>query len=255
MTDRIAIVTGASKGIGLAVVEALVRDGCTVVAGARRSSDRLAALAAAGSARFVAVDLGDPAAPARLVEAAGERIDVLVNNVGAVRPRTDGFLAIPDEAWAASLDLNLLAAVRTTRAVLPAMLAAGGGSIVNVASVNAVLADPGVIDYGAAKAALQSFGKALSKEVGPHGVRVNTVDPGPVSTDLWLGDDGVGRTLAAAGGGTAEEVAAAAVAGTATRRFTRPEEVAELVAFLAGPKVPNLTGAAVTIDGGLIPTM
>jgi NAD(P)-dependent dehydrogenase (short-subunit alcohol dehydrogenase family) len=251
----VAVVTGASKGIGLAVVEALVRDGFAVVAGSRTSSARLDALVEAGSVRFAAVDLAQPEGALRLAEAAGDRVDVLVNNVGAVHPRTEGFLAIDDEAWWSTLNLTLLAAVRTTRAVLPVMLAAGHGSIVNVVSVNASLPDPGVLDYSAAKAALASFGKALSKEVGPSGVRVNAVDPGPVATDLWLGSGGVADTLSAAGGGQPEAIAAAAVAGTATKRFTRPEEVAEIVAFLAGDRVPNLTGAGVRIDGGLIPTL
>lgn len=254
-SQAVAVVTGASKGIGLAVVEALVRDGFFVVAGARTVSARLTELTEAGSVRFAAVDLAQPEEAIALAAAAGDRIDVLVNNVGAVHPRTEGFLAIDDSDWASTLNLTLLAAVRTTRAVLPRMLAAGRGSIVNVVSVNASLPDPGVLDYSAAKAALANFGKALSKEVGPAGIRVNGVDPGPVATDLWLGGGGVADTLAAAGGGTPQDIAAAAVAGTATGRFTRPEEVAEIVAFLAGDRVPNLTGADVRIDGGLIPTL
>jgi NAD(P)-dependent dehydrogenase (short-subunit alcohol dehydrogenase family) len=233
-SQAVAVVTGASKGIGLAVVEALVRDGFAVVGGARTSSPRLDELVAGGAVRFAAVDLAAPEGATRLAEAAGERVDVLVNNVGAVHPRTEGFLAIDDDAWAATLNLTLLAAVRTTRAVLPRMLAAGRGAIVNVVSVNASLPDPGVLDYSAAKAALASFGKALSKEVGPSGIRVNSVDPGPVATDLWLGSGGVADTLAGAGGGRPEDIAAAAVAGTATGRFTQPAEVAEIVAFLAG---------------------
>jgi NAD(P)-dependent dehydrogenase (short-subunit alcohol dehydrogenase family) len=95
-----------------------------------------------------------------------------------------------------SLTLNLMAAVRATRAALPLMLAAGNGAIVNVVSVNAFLPDPAVMDYSAAKAALANFSKSLSKEVGPQGIRVNTVSPGPVATDLWLGTDGVAATAA-----------------------------------------------------------
>lgn len=251
----IAVVTGASKGIGLAVVEVLVRDGFTVVGGSRTSSPRLDALVQEGHVRFAAVDLAEPGGAIALAAAAGERVDVLVNNVGAVHPRTEGFLAIGDDDWAATLNLTLLAAVRTTRAVLPAMLAARRGSIVNVVSVNAALPDPGVLDYGAAKAALENVGKALSREVGPFGIRVNGIDPGPVATDLWLGSGGVAETLAAAGGGTPTEIADAAVAGSSTRRFTQPREVAELVSLLAGDRVPNLTGAAIRIDGGLTPTI
>jgi NAD(P)-dependent dehydrogenase (short-subunit alcohol dehydrogenase family) len=135
------------------------------------------------------------------------------------------------------------------------MLAAGRGSIVNTSSVNAFLPDPVVIDYGAAKAALWNFSKALSKEVGSHGIRVNTVSPGPVATDLWLGPDGVAASLADRSGTDPKDIAAGAVATTTTGRFTQPDEVARLVAFLAGNAAGNLTGADVTIDGGLITTL
>jgi NAD(P)-dependent dehydrogenase (short-subunit alcohol dehydrogenase family) len=130
----------------------------------------------------------------------------------------------------------------------------GGGSIITISSVNAALPDPLVIDYSAAKAALASFCKALSKELGPHGIRVNTISPGPVATDLWLGSGGVAETVAEAAGGTPGSVAAAAVAGTATRRFTEPAEVADLVLFLASSRTGNITGADFAIDGGLKPT-
>jgi NAD(P)-dependent dehydrogenase (short-subunit alcohol dehydrogenase family) len=118
-----------------------------------------------------------------------------------VTPRLAGFLAVTDEDWMHSLALNLMAAVRTTRAALPTMLGQGKGAIVTTSSVNAFLPDPTVIDYSAAKAALSNFCKSLSKEVGPHGVRVNTVSPGPVATDLWLGDQGVAATIARDRGG------------------------------------------------------
>jgi NAD(P)-dependent dehydrogenase (short-subunit alcohol dehydrogenase family) len=121
------------------------------------------------------------------------RIDILVNNVGSVTPRTTGFLLVTDDEWARSITLNFLAAVRTTRAALPAMLTAGRGSIVNTASVNATLPGPAVIDYGAAKAALVNLTKTLSKELGPHGIRVNSIGPSPVATDLWLGVGGVAQ--------------------------------------------------------------
>jgi NAD(P)-dependent dehydrogenase (short-subunit alcohol dehydrogenase family) len=121
--------------------------------------------------------------------------------------------------------------------------------------VNAVLPDPLVIDYSAAKGALSNFCKALSKEVGPQGIRVNTVSPGPVATDLWLGAGGVAQTIAGAAGGTPDAVAAAAVAGTATGRFTEPAEVADLVLFLASPRAGNITGADFAIDGGLKTTL
>jgi NAD(P)-dependent dehydrogenase (short-subunit alcohol dehydrogenase family) len=252
---RVAIVTGASRGIGLAVVKRLLTDGCTVIAGSRSSSAELDELAAAGRVHFVAADLSQPGAAEQLAAAAGDRIDILVNNVGATKSRVDGFLSITDEDWLTSMTLNFFAAVRMTRAVLPSMLAASSGSIVNVCSVNAFLPDPGVMDYSAAKAALLNFAKSLSKEVGPSGIRVNSVDPGPVATDLWLGATGVAETVGAAKGVTPQQVAESALSGTATKRFTQPSEVADVVAFLADDRLPNLTGSAITIDGGLTQTL
>jgi len=171
---------------------------------------------------WVPVDLGEPAAAERLIEAAQGRVDILVNNVGTAPPRTGGFLTVTDEEWLRTLDLNLLAAVRVTRAALPAMLAAGRGSIVTIASVNATLPDPLVIDYSAGKAALVAFSKALSKEVGPKGVRLNTVSPGPVETDLWLGGGGVADTVSAAMGGKPEDIVAGAKSSMPTGRFSKP---------------------------------
>ncbi|MDT7662491.1 MAG: hypothetical protein QOD04_2047, partial [Pseudonocardiales bacterium] len=142
LDGRVAVVTGASKGIGLAVVQALVAEGATVVAGARTGSAELSELVEAGSVRVLLADLAEPSGPGDLVEFAGDRIDVLVNNVGGAPARTGGFLSIADEDWLATLNLNLLAAVRATRAALPVMLAAGAGSIVNISSVNASLPDP-----------------------------------------------------------------------------------------------------------------
>ena len=258
LDGSVAVVTGASKGIGLAIAQALVAEGAYVVGAARDRSDELDLLAEAGRADFVGVDLARPEGATELVSAALSRhgrIDVLVNNVGAATTRTGGFLSVTDEQWSFSLTLNLLAAVRVTRLALPPMIAAGSGSIVSTSSVNAFLPDPAVIDYGAAKAALSNFSKALSKEVGPHGVRVNTISPGPVATDLWLGDDGVAATVARATGSDAADVAAGAAAAAVTGRFTHPAEVGRLAAFLASDAAANITGADFTIDGGLVTTL
>jgi len=255
LTGQTAIVTGASKGIGLAVTRGLAAEGVRVTAGALKSSAELDELAKEGLVQVVEIDLADPGGPARLVAAAGDRIDILVNNVGTAPARTGGFGEITDDDWQTSLTLNLMAAVRTTRAALPVMLAAGKGAIVNTSSVNAFLPDPGVMDYSAAKAALASFSKSLSKEVGPRGIRVNTVSPGPVATDLWLGDHGVAATVSAATGAKPEDVERDAAHQMVTGRFTRPEEVADLVLILASDRTANVTGADITIDGGLIPTL
>jgi NAD(P)-dependent dehydrogenase (short-subunit alcohol dehydrogenase family) len=110
------------------------------------------------------------------------------------------------------------------------------------------------MDYSAAKAALANFSKSLSKEVGPHGIRVNTISPGPVATDLWLGDHGVAATVSRETGARAQDVQSQAAQQTVTGRFSRPEEVADLVLILASDRTANVTGADITIDGGLIPT-
>jgi NAD(P)-dependent dehydrogenase (short-subunit alcohol dehydrogenase family) len=257
LDGRRAVVTGASKGIGLAITRGLVDEGARVIAGARHSSDDLRDLVDSGGVREVAVDLADPEGPASLVAAAAEEgpIDVLVNNVGAVKVRPQGFLEVTDEEWLATLQLGFLAAVRATRACVPHMLEAGRGTIVSTVSVNAFLPDPAVIDYCAAKAALANFSKAVSKELGPRGIRVNTVSPGPVTTGLWLGQGGVAETVAASGGGAADDVAAQQAAQAAPGRFTSPEEVADLVLLLASDRAGNVTGADFVIDGGLITTL
>jgi NAD(P)-dependent dehydrogenase (short-subunit alcohol dehydrogenase family) len=254
LDGRMAIVTGASRGIGLAVTRGLVAEGARVTAGARKSSAGLDDLAATGQVQVVPVDLAEPDGPARLVAAAGERIDILVNNVGAAPARPGGFAAITDEDWLASLTLDLMAAVRTIRAALPIMAAAGKGAIINISSVNASLPDPGVMDYSAAKAALANFSKSLSKEAGRSGIRVNTVSPGPVATDLWLGEHGVAATVSRATGAKPQDVQSQAAGQSVTGRFSRPEEVADLVVILASDRTANVTGADITIDGGLIPT-
>jgi NAD(P)-dependent dehydrogenase (short-subunit alcohol dehydrogenase family) len=256
LAGKSAVVTGASKGIGLAVVEALAREGAHVLAGARSLTPELETMVAGGSVEFFAVDLATPLGPSALIERAleGRGVDILVNNVGAVKPRPDGVASVTDADWESTLNLTLMSAVRTIRAALPGLIL-GGGSIITISSVNAALPDPLVPDYSAAKAALSNYCKSVSKEVGRHGVRVNTISPGPVETALWLGATGVAQTVSQAGGGTPEEVAAAAAAQAVTGRFTQPREVADLVLLLASDRSANITGADFRIDGGLIPTL
>src|ERR1700679_2454432 len=243
LEGKVAVVTGAGKGIGMAVTRELAGEGALVVAGSR-STDTLEGLERVTP---VAVDLEEHG-----------RVDVLVNNVGAVKIRTEGFLAVGDEEFEWAMQMNFFIALRTTRAALESMVEAGSGAIVNVASVNAFFQpDGGTIDYGAAKAALVNLAKSLSQEFGPQGIRVNSVSPGPVATDLWLGEHGVAETVAAAtdtDAATAREQVIAGIGGFATGKFTEPEEVAAIVAFLASPRSANVTGANYLIDGGLIKT-
>jgi NAD(P)-dependent dehydrogenase (short-subunit alcohol dehydrogenase family) len=247
-----ALVTGASRGIGLAVTRKLVAEGVSVVAASRQSSSELEVLRDEGVAYF-GVDLTSDEGPSDLIASALKEgpIDILVNNAGAVTPRLEGFMSVTDDQWWATLTLTFMATVRITKGLLPHMIERGRGNIVNNASVNASLPDPLVIDYSAAKAALWNFSKALSKEVGRHGIRVNSVSAGPVSTGLWLGDHGVAATVAAAHGAAPDQIEDQAVRDTATGRFTAPEEIADLIVFLASDRAANITGADYVIDGGL----
>ena len=181
-------------------------------------------------------------------------LDVLVNNVGAATP-APADSSVTDEEWTASLAVNFLAAVRTTRAALPHLLERGAATIVTTCSVNAFLPDPLVIDYSAAKAALANFSKSLSKEVGPRGVRVNTVSPGPVATDLWLGKDGVAATVAGPPAETPTRSPRRRRAGRPPAGSRTPQEVADLVVLLASGRAGNVTGADFVIDGGLVQTL
>jgi NAD(P)-dependent dehydrogenase (short-subunit alcohol dehydrogenase family) len=224
------------------------------VAGAMHGSAELAEVT---GARFVQVDLSTPSGPATLVDAAVAEhggIDLLVNNVGAVRPRLDGFLALADEDWVWAFNLNFMAAVRAMRAALPHLVQRPGASIVTISSVNAFLPDPGVVDYSAAKGALSNVCKSLSKEFGAR-VRVNTISPGPVQTDLWLSDTGVAATVAQATGRSAEQIADRQAAQAPSGRFTYPHEVADLALVLASDRSANVTGSDFVVDGGLITTL
>jgi len=258
LAGKIAVVTGASKGIGLAITSALVDEGVRVVAGARSPGPDLPALQSGDRVLFVPVDLSTSAGPRALVDRAAQLggVDILVNNAGAVTPHPGGFLSITDEDWERSWALTLMAAVRTTREALPQMIRRGGGSIITISSVNAYLPDPLVMEYSATKGALTNFCKSLSKEVGSAGIRVNTVSPGPVETALWLGEHGVAHTLAdQLGDASAVDIAARAASGSVTGRFTRPQEVADLVLLLASDRTGNVTGSDFSIDGGLVQTL
>lgn len=244
------MVTGAGRGIGLAIVRALADDGYTVVAGSRTVT---AALRAA-TPEVVEVDLTSSDGPTRLVDDAIDRhgrLDLLVNNVAGTSTPAGGFLALGDDAWQHTFDTTLMSAVRVTRAALPSLLARRG-AIVNISSINARLPQPRLVARSAAKAAVSNLAKALAEEFGGQGLRVNTISPGPVLTDLWTTRGGPGDTLARNEGVPLEQLPA--VLGMSTGRFTAPEEIAALVVFLASGRAPNISGAELVIDGGMLKT-
>jgi NAD(P)-dependent dehydrogenase (short-subunit alcohol dehydrogenase family) len=257
--EKVVVVTGASKGIGLAVVEAFAEEGARVVAGSRTTGEALSGLAERYGVVSVEVDLSMPEGPDELVERAVSEfggIDVLVNNVGAGDPRMTGFLEISDEDWQRTFNLNLMSAVRASRAALPYLIERGG-NIVNVSSLNARLPQPPVVDYAASKAAMTNLSKALSEEFGSQGVRVNAVSPGPVRTPFWEREGGFAHQLAQAMGGEVAAILEAIPeqAGITLGRFAEAEEVASLVVFLASDERAGIiTGSEFVIDGGMVKT-
>jgi NAD(P)-dependent dehydrogenase (short-subunit alcohol dehydrogenase family) len=251
LRGKVAVVTGASAGIGLAVCKALAAEGALVVGGARHDPEHRPS-----GVEHLQVDLATPDGPRQLVNHAlllHGRLDVLVNNAGT-GTLSGGFANEDDDAWSRTFELNLMTAVRAMRAALP-HLTERGGAIINIASLNARMPSPEIAAYSASKAALLSAGKAVATEYGPRGVRVITVSPGQVSTRMWLGPGGAAETLAARAGTTPEAVVKEAAAGIPRGRFTSPAEVAACVAFLASPIAAAVSGVELLIDGGLTPTM
>ncbi|WOC14040.1 SDR family NAD(P)-dependent oxidoreductase [Gordonia sp. MP11Mi] len=253
-----AIVTGASRGIGLAVVHRLKAEGATVVGAARTTTPELAGVADT----VVEVDLASAGAAQAVVDEAVSRhggVDVLVNNVGAGDVDAlalGGFLDTDDDQWRHLMDINLFSAVWASRAALP-HLVKSRGSIVNVASINGRIPSTGPVGYSEAKAALIAFGKRLSEEFGPQGVRVNTVSPGPVGTGLWRDADSFGSRVAAANGMTHADFLAAmpSLFGLASDRIVEPEAVAALVSFAASPVSAGMIGSDLVIDAGATKTV
>ena len=247
LDGRVAVVTGASRGIGLEIVRALRAEGADVLAAARTALTE-------NGVRTLAADLTTPAGVADLAERAGE-VDILVNNLGGVEPdsmRAGGFLDVPDDAWLRTFELNLFATVRVTRTLLPGLLRRRG-VVINISSIGARAAYPPV-DYGAAKAALTNLSKALAEEFGPRGLRVLTVSPGPTRTANWADPAGYAGLLAATEGVPLADFLAEVPArmGITTGRLTEPAETAALVAFLASARAGNLTGADYLADGGVL---
>jgi NAD(P)-dependent dehydrogenase (short-subunit alcohol dehydrogenase family) len=263
LTGRVAVVTGASKGIGLAVARTLLEEGARVVASSRASTPELDALG--GDLIHVPADLMDPDAPAEVIARAVEAfggLDVLVNNAGGPPPGAKlprfGFLGLTDDDWRAMFEFNLLSAVRACRAAVPLLVERGGGAIVNVSSVHGRQPSGVNVDYGAAKAALINLTKALSEEFGPDGVRVNGVCPGPVVTPWWTDEGGAADILAAQTGSDRDSIlstVAPELMQLATGRLAEPQEIADAVVLLASPRSGSTTGTELIVDSGLLKTI
>jgi len=248
-----ALVTGGTKGVGEAVV-ARLRDAGVKVLTTARSRGELA-----GDEMFVAADVTSAEGCKTISDAVRKRlggVDIVVHVVGGSSAPAGGFAALDDEVWQRELDLNLLAAVRMDRALLPAMIDQGSGVIVHVTSIQNQLPLPeSTIAYAAAKAALSNYSKGLSKEVGPKGVRVVRVSPGWVETTAATAL--VGRLAAEADSDeqTARQRLMDSLGGIPIGRPAKPSEVADLIAFLVSPRAASITGSEYVIDGGTIPTV
>ncbi len=262
LNGRVAVVTGASKGIGLAVTRTLLGEGMSIVATSRAPTPELEELE--GDLLHVRADLMDPAAPAEVVARAAESfggLDVLVNNAGGPPPGTKlprfGFIDLTDDDWREMFEFNLYSAVRASRAALPLLLERGG-AIVNVSSVHGRQPSAINVDYGAAKAAMINLTQALAEEFGPQGVRVNSVCPGPVKTPWWTDEGGAADILAEQTGSDRESVIATVapeMMRLTTGRLVDAQEIAEAVAMLASPRAASYSGAELLVDGGMLKTI
>ncbi|MDR3400198.1 MAG: SDR family oxidoreductase [Pandoraea sp.] len=256
LNGKTAVVTGASRGIGLAIVRGLLAEGMQVVGAARTVTDDLKN----SGATPVAVDLTSADGPRVLIEQTQAKyggIDLLVNNLGGGgdNEHPTSFLASTDSQWREMFDLNFFSTVRVTRAALPELMKRRGG-IINFSSMCARIPHTGPLPYASSKGAINTFSKGLAEELGPHGVRVNTISPGAVLTEQWSGPDGFGAKLAAARGISLEQLLREIPAemGATTGQFAEPEHVASLVAYLASPFAAAIHGADYAINGGAIKT-
>lgn len=247
------LVSGGTKGLGRATVDRFRAGGARVVAAARGASESL------DNVEFVQADLttaegGQAVAAAALRHMGG--VDILAHVIGGSTTPGGGFVALTDAYWLSELNLNLLATVRLDRLLIPQMIERGSGAVVHVTSIQSVLPLPeATTAYAAAKAALRTYSKSLSKEVGPKGVRVNTVSPGWIMTE---GSDVFLKRIQAANGGTLEDArqsVLSALGGISIGRGAEPREVADLIAYLGSNRAAAIHGAEFVIDGGTIPSV
>lgn len=254
LKDKIALVTGGSKGAGKAIADRLLKAGATVIITARNNPEDHG-----NGIHFISADLSKPEGTQKVMEEIQKRfghLDILVNNLGGSETPGGGFAVLSDEHWEESFQTNLLAPVRLDRGFLPGMIEQRGGVIIHIASIQAKLPlYDSTLPYAAAKAALVNYSKSLSNEVTPKGVRVLTVSPG------WIMTSSSTRMLeriAQSSGGTIEEAENSvidALGGIPFGRAAWPEEVAELVGFLVSPRAGYLTGTEYIIDGGTVRTI
>jgi NAD(P)-dependent dehydrogenase (short-subunit alcohol dehydrogenase family) len=256
LSGKTAVVTGGSKGIGLAIVRILLAEGMKVVTGSRTITAELKETDAVP----ITVDLSTPDGPGRLIAGALDvlgGIDVLVNNVGIgdtedmVKGALHSLLDLPDNAWEHTFDLHFYSALRATRAALPSLVQRKG-VVINVSSAGARVVSAGPFDYNVSKAALNALTKVTAEQFGGQGVRAVTVAPGGVSTGVWTSPDGFIARVAKEQGLSHDAFADQLKdsLGASTGRLSTPEEVARLVAFVASPN--NITGAEYIIDGGVV---
>jgi 3-oxoacyl-[acyl-carrier protein] reductase len=234
LEGKLALDTGASRGIGRAIAQELARAGAEVVVGYRTGKDEAEQLAVEIGGRAVQADVSAPEDAQRLVEQAGD-VDILVNNAGLTR---DGLLVrMPDDDWRAVIETNLSSVFYTCRAVVRPMMKKRRGAIVNVSSIVGVHGNWGQTNYAASKAGIIGFTKSLARELGSRGIRANVVAPGYVKTQLT-------EVLPA-------DATAAMMQNTPLGRVAEPEEIAGAVRFLSSDDASFITGEVLLVDGGL----